>query len=439
MDCRCRGRRGRGDWRRARAAQTPGKRSVGRRRTTDQAARGRARVRSAACCVTWTTDRDTRPCRSSLANRSSERAMPKRRQWRGAVPEEVERPHGVGALRNHGEHHARRKPQDALSSGVPTSSRFCSSEQVSPARVSSHRHASSSSRSRSGDSSHHVVHTSPFSLSVRVHVGTEPNLNTHQELRTGSGDARFLEEVTREALARPLCRGSDWLRHSGSTPEQELRRPQRPRRTTRARETDNPIFKGSGRSSTQPRGISKITTRASACRPAAALSRAARSYQPAALKKRQENFQSRATLDPESKCFLPGVPRITYMPHPFQIVQQRDKVTFLYEYLGAVRFAYMNGNPHPKGPIEWFMGDSRARFDGNTLVVDVMHFTDQTWLDRAGNFPAARPARRRTAHADRAQPHALRGHDRSKGVHEALEDQHALVSTPGRERRAPRI
>jgi hypothetical protein len=109
-------------------------------------------------------------------------------------------------------------------------------------------------------------------------------------------------------------------------------------------------------------------------------------YQPAALKKRQENFQNRATLDPESKCYLPGVPRITYMPRPFQIVQQRDKVTFLYEHLGAVRFAYMNGNPHPKGPIEWFMGDSRARFDGNTLVVDVIHFTDQTWLDRAGNF-----------------------------------------------------
>jgi hypothetical protein len=109
-------------------------------------------------------------------------------------------------------------------------------------------------------------------------------------------------------------------------------------------------------------------------------------YQPWALAKRQENLKNRATLDPDTKCFLGGVPRMTYMPHPFRIVQQRDKVTMLYEYLGAVRFLYMNGNPHPKGPIEWFMGDSRARWEGNTLVVDVVHFTDQTWLDRAGNF-----------------------------------------------------
>jgi hypothetical protein len=109
-------------------------------------------------------------------------------------------------------------------------------------------------------------------------------------------------------------------------------------------------------------------------------------YQPAALAKKQENARNRATLDPEHRCGLPGVPRITYMPYPFRIVQQRDKVTFLYEYLGVVRFAYMNGNPHPRGPIEWFMGDSRASWDGNTLVVDAVHFTDQTWLDRAGNF-----------------------------------------------------
>jgi hypothetical protein len=109
-------------------------------------------------------------------------------------------------------------------------------------------------------------------------------------------------------------------------------------------------------------------------------------YRPEALAKKKENAGKRPSLDPENKCYLPGVPRITYMPYPFRIVQQRDKISILYEYLGVSRFLYTNGNSHPRGPIEWFMGDSRAKWDGNTLVVDVVHFTDQTWLDRAGNF-----------------------------------------------------
>jgi hypothetical protein len=109
-------------------------------------------------------------------------------------------------------------------------------------------------------------------------------------------------------------------------------------------------------------------------------------YQPWAVKKKQENFANRATLDPERKCYLPGVPRITYMPHPFQIVYGADKVNVLYEYGHGLRHIYMNGNPHPEGPIEWWMGDSRGRWDGDTLVVDTIHLTAETWLDRAGNF-----------------------------------------------------
>jgi hypothetical protein len=108
-------------------------------------------------------------------------------------------------------------------------------------------------------------------------------------------------------------------------------------------------------------------------------------YTPAALAKKMENYKNRATADPESKCYLPGVPRATYMPFPFQILQTPSQVTILYEYVHAIRYIYTNGTPHPPGPIEWWMGDSRGRWDGDTLVVDTVHFIADTWFDRAGN------------------------------------------------------
>jgi hypothetical protein len=111
-------------------------------------------------------------------------------------------------------------------------------------------------------------------------------------------------------------------------------------------------------------------------------------YQPWAAAKKKENFANRATADPESKCYLPGVPRITYLPYPFQILQTTKHIAIVYEYAHVVRRIFMD-SPHPKGPIEWYMGDSRGRWDGDTLVVDVVYFTDQTWFDRTGNFHSA--------------------------------------------------
>ena len=108
-------------------------------------------------------------------------------------------------------------------------------------------------------------------------------------------------------------------------------------------------------------------------------------YQPWAAKKREQNFAHRLTDDPETKCYLPGVPRITYMPYPFQIVQTPTQLAFLYEYVHATRNVFL-GSDHPPGHIDWWMGDSRARWDGDTLVVDVVDFNDATWLDHAGNF-----------------------------------------------------
>ncbi len=107
-------------------------------------------------------------------------------------------------------------------------------------------------------------------------------------------------------------------------------------------------------------------------------------YNAAGAAKQKENFANRAPADPESKCWLPGVPRATYMPFPFQIVQTPNQISLLYEYAHTVRNIFMN-SPHPKGPIEWWMGDSRGRWEGDTLVVDVVHFNAETWFDRAGN------------------------------------------------------
>jgi len=111
-------------------------------------------------------------------------------------------------------------------------------------------------------------------------------------------------------------------------------------------------------------------------------------YQPWALAKKLENFKNRLTADPvEAKCFLPGVPRVTYMPYPFQIVQTPKHIAMLYEYAEANRTIYTDGSPHLPGAIDSFwMGDSRGRWEGDTLVVDTIHLSNQTWFDRAGNF-----------------------------------------------------
>ena len=108
-------------------------------------------------------------------------------------------------------------------------------------------------------------------------------------------------------------------------------------------------------------------------------------YLPAALKQRMANFKNRATQDNEARCTMVGVPRITYMPYPFQIFQSRTQIMMVSEYVHTIRNIYLNSEHPPEG-IAWYMGDSRAKWDGETLVVDVVHLTDQTWLDRSGNF-----------------------------------------------------
>ena len=107
-------------------------------------------------------------------------------------------------------------------------------------------------------------------------------------------------------------------------------------------------------------------------------------YQPEALERKEENFANRLTLDPVVTCYLPGVPRATYMPFPFQIVQSEDYIMMVHGYAGAVRTIYMD--EHMDAPAESWMGWSNGRWEGDTLVVDTTGFNGRTWFDRAGNF-----------------------------------------------------
>ena len=107
-------------------------------------------------------------------------------------------------------------------------------------------------------------------------------------------------------------------------------------------------------------------------------------YLPAAAAKKQENFKNRMSADPEAKCFPPGIPRATYLPYPFQIVQGQNTMFFAYGFADAARFVHLV-NPQPP-PIDTWMGHSNGRFEGQTLIIDVTGLNGEAWLDRAGNF-----------------------------------------------------
>ena len=118
-------------------------------------------------------------------------------------------------------------------------------------------------------------------------------------------------------------------------------------------------------------------------------------YQPWAIEKKKDNVAKRFTrvevdgqrmepLDPEAKCYLPGVPRATYMPFPFQIIQGNDKIVLAYEFASATRTVHLD--KVDPAPAASYMGWSTGRWDGDTLAVDVTALNDKTWFDRAGNF-----------------------------------------------------
>jgi hypothetical protein len=107
-------------------------------------------------------------------------------------------------------------------------------------------------------------------------------------------------------------------------------------------------------------------------------------YRPEMLARKRENGEHWLARDPEVKCFMPGIPRATYMPYPFQIVQSADTIMMAYEFASASRVVRMNSKERSPAPA--WMGWSVGRWEGDTLAIDVTDHMEETWFDRAGNF-----------------------------------------------------
>jgi hypothetical protein len=107
-------------------------------------------------------------------------------------------------------------------------------------------------------------------------------------------------------------------------------------------------------------------------------------YLPAALAKKRENQLNRMTMDPEIKCYMPGIPRAMYMPYPFQIVQSDKYILMAYAFASSNRIIHMDN--HQEAPVDSWMGWSNGKWEGDTLVIEVKGLNGQAWFDRAGNY-----------------------------------------------------
>ena len=105
-------------------------------------------------------------------------------------------------------------------------------------------------------------------------------------------------------------------------------------------------------------------------------------YKPEAAEKRAELQKDWVNQDPEVKCYLPGVPRSTYMPYPFQIFQTPQSFMLAYQFAGAVREVFLE-DPG-ESPVDSWMGWSYGQWDGDTFVVEVTGLHPDSWWDRTG-------------------------------------------------------
>lgn len=108
-------------------------------------------------------------------------------------------------------------------------------------------------------------------------------------------------------------------------------------------------------------------------------------YKPEALQTKLDNQEHWLERDPLVKCYLPGVPRATYIPYPFQIFQAPDATLISYQFAGADRIVYMD-KPDFESQVDSWMGHNIGRWEGDTLVITVSGQMPDTWFDQSGNW-----------------------------------------------------
>src|SRR6476661_9521485 len=113
-------------------------------------------------------------------------------------------------------------------------------------------------------------------------------------------------------------------------------------------------------------------------------------FQPWAAAVYDYNSKNQSKYDPEGYCLPPGGPRLMATPYPAEIIQLSEQKRIIMIFEGAThiwREIFMDGRPHPKGDDlnPTYLGHSVGRWDGDTLVVDVVGFNENSWLDYFGH------------------------------------------------------
>jgi hypothetical protein len=113
-------------------------------------------------------------------------------------------------------------------------------------------------------------------------------------------------------------------------------------------------------------------------------------FQPWAAAVYNYNSSNNSKYDPEGYCLPPGGPRLMATPYPMEILQLPEQKRVFMVFEGAThvwREIYMDGRPHPQGDDlnPTYLGHSVGKWEGDTLVVDVVGFNEQTWMDYFGH------------------------------------------------------